>query len=115
MPSVIVNSVDVVDGSTTSPLETSQWQYAPYSMLVHFCIVCDTDDTFTVSVFSGSDVLCQASPMPVLAFSDPITFPEHFWLEDVIGQGERLGITALAGANTGGVGTFRTHLRLFPI
>ena len=113
MPRGIVESVDVADGSTTSPLENSQWQTAPYNMLLHAAIFADTGDTFTVSVFSGSDVLCQASPMPILAVGTAIEFPQHYWLEDVVGAGERIGITALNGS--GGVATFRTHLRLFPL
>ena len=113
MPSVIVDSVGVADGSTTSPLENSQWQFLPWPALVHFAVYADTGDTFTVSVYSGSDVLLQASPMPILAVATAIEFPQHYYLEDVVGAGERLGITVLNG--TGGVATFRTHLRIFPI
>ena len=113
MPSVIVDSVGVADGSTTSPLDTSQWQYMPFNALVHFGIWADTGDTFTLSVYSGSDVLLQASPMPILVVGTAIEFPQHYYLEDVVGAGERLGITALNG--TGAVATFRTHLRIFPI
>ena len=113
MPSVIVDSVDVADGSTTSPLDTSQWQYMPFNALVHFAVWSDTNDTFTLSVYSGSDVLLQASPMPILAVATAIEFPQHYYLEDVVAAGERLGITALNG--TGGAATFRTHLRIFPI
>ena len=113
MPSVIVNSVDVADGSTTTPLVDSVWQYSPWPALVQWAIYADTGDVFSLSVYSGSDVLMQASPMPILATASPILFPDHFFLEDVVGAGERLSVSALN--STGGVASFRTQLRINPI
>lgn len=113
MPTILVQSTDVADGSTTNPLQGSQYEYLPFDAFVEFAIYADTGDTFTVSVFSGSDVLMQNGSMPILATATPILYPDHFYLTDTAAAGERLGVQAVNG--TGGVASFRTLVRITPL
>lgn len=112
MPSILVQTTDAADASTTTPLIGSQYEYLPFDAFVEFAIYADTGDTFTVSVFSGSDVLMQNAPMPILATAAPIIYPDHFYLSDGAAAGERLGVQAVNG--TGGIASFRTLVRITP-
>ncbi len=112
-PSILVQTTDAAAGSTTNPLIGSQFEVLSYDALVEFAIYADTGDTFTLSVFSGSDVLMQNSTMPILATAAPILYPDHYYLNDVAGAGERLGVQAVNG--TGAVASFRTSLRITPL
>jgi len=113
MPTILVTTTDAADGSTTSPLTGSQYEYLPFDAFVEFAIYADTADTFTVTVFSGTDVLMQSSTLPILATAVPIIYPDHFYLNDTALAGERLGIQAVNG--TGGIGSFRTLVRITPL
>jgi len=113
MPSILVTTTDAADGSTTSPLTGSQYEYLPFDAFVEFAIYADTGDTFTLSVFSGTDVLMQSSTAPILATATPIIYPDHFFLQDTALAGERLGIQAVNG--TGAVASFRTLVRITPL
>ena len=113
MPSILVQTTDAADGSTTSPLQGSQYEYLPFDALLEFAIYADTSDTFTLTVFSGSDVLMQSSTAPILATANPILYPDHYYLQDVAQAGERIGIQAVNG--TGGAADFRTLVRITPL
>jgi len=112
-PSILVSNTAVADGSTTNPLTGSQYEYLPFDAFVEFAIYADTGDTFTVSVFSGTDVLMQNATAPILATAVPIIYPDHFFLSDMSLAGERLGVQAVNG--TGAVADFRTMVRITPI
>lgn len=113
MPSILVNTTDAASGSTTAPLTGSQYEYLPFDAFVEFAIYADTGDTFTLSVFSGTDVLMQNATAPILATAVPIIYPDHFFLNDMSLAGERLGIQAVNG--TGAVASFRTLVRITPL
>lgn len=113
MPSILVQTTDAAVGATVNPLANSQYEYLPFDALCEFAVYADTGDTWTVSVFSGSDVLMQNAPMPVLATATPILYPDHFYLNDVAGAGERLGVQAVNGS--AGVADFRTLVRITPL
>ena len=113
MPSILVQLTGVADGSTSNPLANSQYEYLPFDAEVEFAIYADTGDTFTISVFSGSDVLMQNATAPILATAAPIIYPDHFFLTDVAAAGERLGVQAVNG--TGGVADLRTLVRITPL
>jgi len=113
MPSILVATVDAADGGTTFPLQGNQYEYLPWDAFVEFAVYADTGDTFTLSVFSGSDLLMQNSTMPILATAAPIIYPDHFFLEDSALGGERLGVNAVNG--TGAVASFRTLVRITPV
>ena len=113
MPSILITTTDAVDGSTTNPLIGSQYEVLSFDAFVEFAVYADSNDTFTLSVFSGSDVLMQNSTMPILATAVPIIWPDHFFLNDGAAAGERLGVQAVN--NTGGIGSFRTMVRITPL
>lgn len=112
MPSILVQTTDAAAGATVSPLQGSQYEYLPFNAGLEFAIYADTGDTFTLSVFSGSDVLMQNAPMPILATAAPIIYPDHYFLSDVASAGERIGVQAVNG--TGGIASFRTLVRITP-
>jgi hypothetical protein len=113
MPFILVPIVDAADGSTTSPLRDSQYEYLPFPAFVEFAVYADTGDTFTLSVFSGTDVLMENATMPILATAAPIIYPDHYFLSDAADAGERLGVRAVNG--TGGVASFRAAVRITPL
>jgi len=113
MPSILVQSTDVADGSTTSPLQGSVYEYLPFDALLEFGVYSDTSDVFTLTVFSGSDVLMQSSAMPILATTTPILYPDHMYLMDVASAGERISIQAVNG--TGSAASFRSLVRITPL
>lgn len=113
MPYILVQTTGAADGATINPLNTSQYEYLPFDAFVEFAIYADTGDTWTLSVFSGSDVLQQNSTMPILATAVPILYPDHYGLNDVAAAGERLGVQAVNG--TGAVADFRTAVRITPM
>lgn len=112
MPTINATSTDVAAGSTTNPLIGSQYEVLSFNAFCEFAIYADTGDTFTVSCFSGSDLLLQNAPMPILAVASPIIYPDHYYLNDVVMMSERIGVSAING--TGAVATFRTSVRITP-
>lgn len=115
MPSILVQTTNAAAGATVNPLAAvgSQFEVLQYDALVEFAIYADTGDIWTLSAFSGSDVLMQNSPMPILATATPILYPDHFFLNDVAAFGERIGIQAVNG--TGAVADFRAAVRITPL
>lgn len=113
MPSILVQTTNAAAGATVNPVSGSQYEYLPFDAHLEFAIYADTGDTWTLSVFSGTDVLMQNAPMPILATATPIIYPDHFYLNDVATAGERIGVQAVNG--TGGVADFRTLVRITPL
>ncbi len=113
MPSILVNTTAAAAGATINPLSTSQYEYLPWDAFVEFAVYSDAGDTWTLSVFSGSDLLMQNAPMPILATATPILYPDHYYLNDAAGAGERLGVQALNGSV--GAADFRTAVRITPL
>lgn len=112
-PFILVPITDAADGSTTSPLRDSQYEYLPFDAFVEFAVYADTADVFTLSVFSGTDVLMENAAMPILATAVPIIYPDHYFLSDAAGAGERLGVKAVN--STGAVASFRAACRITPL
>jgi hypothetical protein len=113
MPSILTQTTGAAAGATVNPLTGNQYEYLPWNAFVEFAIYSDAGDTWTVSVFSGSDVLMQSAPMPILATATPIIYPDHFYLNDTAAAGERLGVQAVNGS--AGAADFRTLVRITPI
>ena len=113
MPAILVQTTAAADGATVNPLNTSQYEYLPFDAFVEFAIYADTADVWTVSVFSGSDLLMQNITAPILATAVPILYPDHFYLNDVARQGERLGVQGVNG--TGTPADLRTAVRITPL
>lgn len=113
MPTILNTTTGAAAGATVNPLQGSQYEYLPFDAFVEFALYADVGDTWTVSVFSGSDVLMQSSTMPILATATPIIYPDHYILNDVAGAGERLGVSAVNGS--GAAADFRTIVRITPL
>lgn len=113
MPSILVQTTAAAAGSTVSPLQGSVYEYLPFDALIEFAIYSDVGDTWTLTVFSGSDVLMQSSAMPVLATATPMLYPDHYYLQDVAGAGERLSVQGVNGS--AGAADFRTLVRITPL
>jgi len=113
MPSILVTTTAAAAGATVNPLIGSQYEVLSFDALVEFAIYADTGDTWTSSVFSGTDVLMQSSTLPILATAVPIIYPDHYFLNDVAMAGERLGIQCVNG--TGGPADFRTLVKITPM
>ena len=112
MPTILITTTAAAAGATVNPLIGSQYEVLSFDAFVEFAIYADTGDTWTVTVFSGTDVLMQSSTLPILATATPIIWPDHYFLSDVAAAGERLGIQAVNG--TGAVADFRTSVRITP-
>jgi len=113
MPLIKTLDQAVAAAATIFPWQGNQYEFLPFDALIEVAILADAGDTFDASVFSGSDVLLQNSPVDALALATPITFPDDYNLSDVAGQGERLGCVL---ANTsGGVADIRTSVKITPL
>ena len=110
MPSILHTTTGAAAGSTVNPLAGSQYEYLPWDAFVEFAIYADAGDTWTASVFSGSDVLMQSSTIPQLATATPILYPDHYYLNDTAFAGERLGVQVLNGS--AGAADFRCITRI---
>jgi hypothetical protein len=98
---------------TAYPLQGSQYEFLSFDAYVEFAILADTGATVTGTVFSGSDVLMQSSPVDILAVASPILYPDHFTLSDAAGAGERLSVELVEGA--AGTPVVRTAVRITPL
>ncbi len=113
MPTMLVTTTAAAAGATVNPLIGLQYEVLSFDAFVEFAIYADTGDTWTASVFSGSDLLMQSATLPILATAAPIIYPDHYFLNDVAAAGERIGVSCVNG--TGAVADFRTSVRVTPI
>lgn len=113
MPFILVATTGAAAGATVNPLQGNQYEFLPWDAFVEFAVYADTGDTWTGTVFSGSDVLMQSSTLPILATAVPILYPDHYFLNDTALAGERLNVEAVNG--TGAVADFRTSVRITPL
>ena len=74
------------------PLAGSQYEYLPFDAALLFAVLGDTAAVVNASVFSGSDVLMQNSPVDILAVANPIIYPDHYSLQDYAARGERISV-----------------------
>ena len=89
---LIKSSITMVASSHAFPLAGSQYEYLPFDAALLFAILGDTGAVVTASVFSGSDVLLQSSPIDILAVANPIIYPDHYSLQDYAARGERISV-----------------------
>jgi len=111
----LIKTIDqaVAAAATITPWAGNQYEFLPFNALVEVALLADTGDTFLASVFSGSDVLLQASQIDNLALAVPITYPDDYSLSDVAAAGERLGCQLTN--NTGAVADVRTANKITPL
>lgn len=113
MPLIKTINQAVAAAVTLTPWSGSQYEFLPFNALIEVALLADTGDTWLASVFSGSDVLLQASQIDALALAVPITFPDDYSLSDVAAAGERLGCQLTN--NSGGVADVRTAAKITPL
>lgn len=112
MPLIKIATTMTANG-TAYPLQGSQYEFLPFDALVEFAILADTGGVVSGTVFSGSDVLMQSSPVDILAVASPIIYPDHFALQDVAAAGERLSVELVEGAAATPV--VRSVVRITPL
>lgn len=112
MPLIKVLTTMTANGLAT-PLAGNQYEFLPFDALVEFAILADTGATVNATVFSGSDVLMQNSPVDILAVASPIIYPDHYNISDVAAAGERLNVQLQEAA--AGTPDVRTAVRITPL
>lgn len=113
MPLIKTHAIDVAAAATIFPWQGNQYEILPFDALVEVALLADTGDDFLGSVYSGSDVLLQASEIDELALANPIVYPDHYSLSDVAAVRERLGCSLTN--NTGAVADVRTAVKITPL
>ena len=112
MPLIKVRS-DIAANAVATPLQGNQYEFLPFDALVEFAVLADAGDNITATVYSGSDVLQQNARADELAVASPILYPDHYSLQDVAMQGERLNVIL---QEAGGIAsTFRVAVRITPL
>lgn len=113
MPLIKTIDQGVAAAATIFPWQGNQYEFLPFDAQIEVAILADAGDTWTASVYSGSDVLLQDSQVDNLALATPITYPDDYSLDDVAAAGERLGCSLTNG--TGAVADVRTAVRITPL
>lgn len=113
MPLIKTIDQGIAAAATIFPWQGNQYEFLPFDALIEIALLADATDTWLASVFSGSDVLMQASNLDMLAIATPITYPDDYSLQDVAAGGERLGCSLTN--NTGAVADVRTAVRITPL
>jgi hypothetical protein len=112
MPTVKRTSTLVANG-VAFPLQGSQYEYLPFDALIQAAIRADTGDVAVATMFSGTDLLLEESPVDERALTEPIIFPDDYDIQDVAAAGERIGITIRETA--GAAAVVRTVVRITPL
>jgi len=112
MSPTIKQTAVMLTGTKATPLQGSQYEYLPFDALVQAAIRSDVSGV-TATMFSGTDVLLEDSPVDILAAATPIQFPDDYDIQDVAAAGERIGIT-LRNGNVG-TATVRVVVRITPL
>lgn len=91
---LIRNGQSVAAGATFFPLTGNQYEFLPFHALVEFAIVADgtANSNIVATVFSGSDVLMQQSPVNTKAAAQPLIYPDDYQLNDTSLKGDRLNV-----------------------
>jgi len=89
----IRKTVSLAAGATSFPLQGSQYEFMQFDGLVEFALreTTATPQNVQASVFSGSDVLLENTPIDQNAGLN-IQYPFDYNLSDVAAAGERLGV-----------------------
>ena len=113
MTPLIKTNTTVAANATAFPWQGNQYEFLPFDAAVSIALLADAGDVFIASVFSGSDVLLQSSPIDALAVATPITYPDDYSLQDVAAAGERLGCDVTEGAAA--ISIVRTAVQIIPL
>lgn len=114
MPTIKRSTVLAANG-VANPLQGSQYEYLPFDALIQAAIRVGATETAVATMFSGSDLLLEESPIDEKAATEPIVFPEDYDIQDVAAAGERIGLTVRETAGAVGGATVRTVVRITPL
>ena len=92
------------------PLQGDQFEILPFDALCEFAVLGDAGASVRGTVYSGSDLLQSSSLIDLLAVASPIVYPDHYTLNDVAAQGERLSVQLLETASETPI--VRTQVRI---
>lgn len=88
----IRNAQSLAAGGTFTPFAGNQYEYLPFNARVQIAIIAAATGLLA-TVFSGSDVLMQNSPVSNKGAAGVVTNPDDFLLEDIAMAGDRLNVT----------------------
>lgn len=96
MPVMRVATTNIAALATAFPLQGQQYEFLKWPARVQFALVANAAGILG-TVYSGSDLLQQRSPLIVKA--TPTVYPDDFFLDDVADAGERLSVELNETAN----------------
>lgn len=99
-------------GDAGFPLRGNQYEILPFDAVAEFAVTTDVA-VVNCSVYSGTDLLQQASPLDVLAAASPQLYPDHFILKDAAARGERLSVDLVK--ISGAASVVRTQVNITPL
>lgn len=93
-------------------LSGSQYEFAPFDGTIEIGIIADKPQV-TCAVFSGPDVLAEpGTVVPNAASESTPKYPDDYFLEDDVAQGDRMKISLVNG--NAGTAIVNTFLRITP-
>lgn len=100
------------NATVTNVLAGSQYEFLPFAALVEIGLAADASGVLT-TVSSGSDILQEEGPVPVLAAGVFPKYPDEFHLSDEAAPGDRLKVAIRN--TTGGAVNVITVIKLTPM
>lgn len=111
MPNVSVRTA-LTASSTARPLQGSQYEFLPFPAFVEFAIQADATGVLA-TVMSGTDTLQEEGPVQLGTINVQPAYPDAFFLNDVVGAGERLNV--VLRDTSGAARTVMTVMRITPL
>ena len=115
MPTIQRRFAAVTPGTVIdNVLAGSQYEFAPFDGTIEVAVI-TTAASGECSVFSGPDVLAEPGTAVPIKAAENLAYPDDYWLEDEVAQGDRLKVQ-LRNANAGGGANmnFIVSLRITP-
>lgn len=100
------------NATVTNVLSGSQYEFLPFASLVEIGLAAESAGILT-TVSSGSDILQEEGPVPVLAAGAFPKYPDEFHLSDEAAPGDRLKVSLRN--TTGGAVNIITVVKLTPM
>lgn len=107
-----ISSALAAVGDTAFPLRGNQYEILPFDAVCEFAVTTDIAVT-NGTVYSGTDLLQQSSPLDVLAAANPQLYPDHFILKDAAARGDRLSVDLIK--ISGAANVVRTQVNITPL
>ncbi|NIR59538.1 MAG: hypothetical protein GWO02_08455 [Gammaproteobacteria bacterium] len=101
--------------ASANPLAGSQYEFLPFDAAIQFAAFVAPNGAVEATLFSGTDVLLEGSPLDEKALTEPIKINEDELVRDVAAAGERIGYTIRETAGAVGPTVVRTVLVITPL